>query len=291
MKIFDRFKQSKKSDPNEFWHKLSDDVNLDRRPLQDMSEDELGKVISEAQAAYRQGISAERAGETSEARECYRKAFTLLPTHIEALDNYAIGLVEELNFSAAIPLFEQSAVAECNSPLAFVYLVKCYEETGEAKKANACAQYLVHHWPDKSPHIDWSHLGKPQEKQLLAPPLEEGQVWQYKARDCDGNSTVWVKLIEPGIDGNVMVHISVSDVLAPDGSFVFLSHLPYDATALLACLTSKSEIKQAWSREDDHFGEGYGMWFEAYNVGEAGVFTAPLNEIIEGMLQNIPNKN
>ncbi len=291
MKFFDIFKKSKQIDPNEFWNRLADRVNLDRRPLQEMTEDQLGKIISEAQAEYRQGISAERAGEILLARDYYRKAFTLLPTHIEALDNYAIGLVEELNFSAAIPIFEQSALAECTSPLAFVYLVKCYEETGEDKKADACTQYLLHHWPDKSPHIDWSHLGKPQENQLLAAPLEEGQVWHYRARDCDINSTVWIKLIEPGIEGKVIVHISVADVLAPDGSLMFISHLPYDANVLLDCLTSKSEIKQTWSRDDDHFGEGYGMWFEAYNIDEAGVFTSPLNEIIEGVIQNVPNKD
>jgi tetratricopeptide (TPR) repeat protein len=290
MKIFDKFKKPKKNDPNEFWNRLSDEVNLDRRPFQEMSEKQLGELISEAQAAYRQGISADRAGEISVAREFYRRAFTLLPTHIEALDNYAISLVDELNFSDAIPIFEKSAVAECTSPLAFVYLVKCYEETGESKKADACAQYLLHHWPDKSPYLDWSHLGNPQEKQLLAPPLEEGQVWKYKARDCDDSSKVWIKLIEPGVDGKSIVHISVSDVLAPDGNLMFISHLPYDANALLDCVTSKSERKQSWNREDDYFGEGYGMWFEAYNVGEAGVFTAPLSEIIEGMLQNIPSK-
>ena len=178
MKLLDRFRKSKKSDPNDFWYRLSKKVGLDRGPLQDMTEEQLGELVSKAQAAYRQGIAADRAGEMSVARSFYRQAFTLLPTHIEALDNCAIGLVEELNFSDAIPLFEQSAVAEPNSPLAFVYLVKCYEETGAKEESADCANYLLHHWPDKSPYVDWSHLGKPQIKRLLAPPLEEGQVWQ-----------------------------------------------------------------------------------------------------------------
>ncbi len=288
MAFFDLFRRSQPNDPNEFWIQLSKKVNLDRSSLQEMTEDELGERISEAQSAYRRALSADRAGEFAFARRYYQQAFTLLPTHIEALDNFAIGLVEELNFSEAIPLFEQSAVAEPNSPLAFVYLVKCYEEVGDKHQSAACAQYLLHHWPDQTPYLDWSHLGKPKEKHLLASPLEEGQVWNYQARDCDDKSTVWIKLIEQGSDERVIVHISVTDVQSPDGVSRFISHLPYDADALRACLTSQLDVKQMWDREDDHFGNGYGIWLDAYNSGDAGVFTAPLDEIIEGMLQSIP---
>lgn len=288
MAFFDNFRKPKPRDPNQFWHELSQRVNLDRSPLQAMSEEELGELISQAQASYRRAISAERAGEMAFARCYYEKAFTLLPTHIEALDNYAIGFVEELNFAEAIPYFEQSAAAEPNSPLAFVYLVKCYEETGAADQSQACAAYLAHHWPDKSPYLDWSHLGKPQEKQLLAPPFEEGQVWKYKARACDETSTVWIKSIDQGVDGKPIVHISVADVAHPQGGTMFVSHLPYDADALRNCVTSQLDQKQVWDRKDDHFGEGYGMWFEAYNDGKAGIFTAPLDDILEGMLQSMP---
>ena len=291
MGFFDRFKRKTAHDPNKFWNQLCQKVNLDRSPLHELTEEELGALVSQAQAAYRRGISADRAGELSYARHYYRKAFELLPTHIEALDNYAIGLVEELNFAEAIPYLEQSAVAEPNSPLAFVYLVKCYDETGASTESEACARYLSHYWPDQSPYLDWSHLGKPKQKQLLAPPLEEGQVWKYKARACDGSSTVWINLIDEGLNENAIVHISITEVLAPDGNLLFLSHLPYEADALLHCLTTQLDEKQAWDREDDHFGEGYGIWLEAYNTGEAGVFTAPLADVIDGMLQTIPRNH
>lgn len=291
MKFLDKFKKRTKSDPNELWNTLSTERPIDRGPLQALTKAQLGELISQAQAAYRQGISADRAGEISISREFYRKAFTLLPTHTEALDNYAIGLAEELKFSEAIPFFEQSAVAEPNSPLAFVYLLKCYEETRDARKAEACERYLVHHWPDKSPHLDWSHLGTPQQRQIVAPPFAEGQVWRYKSRECDTNSAVWIKLVEPSADGNSIVHISVADVRAPDGGLMFISHLPYSASALLNCITSKCESSQTWNREDDKFGEGYGIWFEEFNIGKAGVFTAPLKEIIDVMLQNFPPRH
>ena len=85
-----------------------------------------------------------------------------------------------------------------------------------------------------------------------------------------------------------MVHISVADVLAPDDRLIFLSHLPYDAAALMDSLTLMLNEKQALGREDDHFGEGYGMWFEAYNSGKAGVFSAPLSDVLEGVLKHIP---
>jgi tetratricopeptide (TPR) repeat protein len=288
MPIFDKSGKSQTSDPNEFWNRISEKVNLDRQPLLDMPREELGELISKAQGWYIQALSAEAAGEIEAARKCYQRAFTLLPTHIEALDNHAIGLVEEFRFSEAIPFFEQSAAAEPSSPLAFVYLVKCYEETGAMEESASCARYLLHHWPDKSPYIDWSHLGKPEPKQLIAPPLEEGQVWNYKTRNCDENSRVWIRLIEPGPAGKTIVHISVTDVRAPNGSLKFFSHLPYDADALLDCVTSRLNEKQTWDCDDDHFGEGYGLWREAYNSGEAGIFTAPLNEVLEGLVQAIP---
>jgi tetratricopeptide (TPR) repeat protein len=292
MKFFEKFRKPQASNPNDFWDRISKKINLDRRSFAEMPQEALGNLISKTQALYRQGISAERAGEIAVSRKFYKQAFTLLPTHIEALDNYAIGFVEERNFSEAIPFFEQSAAAEPNSPLAFVYLVKCYEEIGAKEDSAGCVQYLRHHWPDKSPFIDWSHLENPQAKRLLAPPLEEGQVWKYKTRECDEDSTLWIKLIEPGRDGRAIAHISVLDVCAPSNSLIFISHLPFDATALLASVTSKLNSKQAWDREDDQFGEGYGIWFEAYNSGAAGVFTAPLNEVIEGILQITPsNKN
>jgi tetratricopeptide (TPR) repeat protein len=288
MKFFDQFGKSKTSDPNEFWNRISEKVNLDRRPFQEMTEEHLCELISKAQASYIQGISAEKAGEITASRKCYQRAFTLLPTHIEALDNYAIGLVEEFNFSEAIPFFEQSAAAAPNSPLAFVYLVKCYEETGAKEESANCARYLLHHWPDKSPYMDWSHLEKPKAKQLLAPPFEEGQVWKYKTRDCDESSILWIKLIEPSPAGKTIVHISVLDVRAPDNTLMLVSHLPYDADALLDYVTSQFNAKQTWDREDDHFGEGYGIWFEAYHSGQAGIFTGPLNEVLEGIVQSIP---
>jgi tetratricopeptide (TPR) repeat protein len=289
MKFFDKFRKPKNSDPIDFWNRISKKINLDRRPFEEMARDELERLISSAQAAYRQGISADRAGEVSISRKFYQQAFTLLPSHIEALDNYAIGLVEERNFSAAIPFFEQSAAAEPNSPLAFVYLVKCYEEMGAKSESASCVQYLRHQWPDKSPFIDWSHLEKPKVKRLLAPPLEEGQVWKYNTRECDKDSTIWIKLIEPGAQGSVIVHISVLDVRAQNNSLMFISHLPFDAKAILDSVTLKTNLRQAWDREDDHFGEGYGMWFEAYSSGKAGVFTAPLNQVLDGMFQIIPS--
>ena len=288
MKFFKKFKKDTSKDPNKFWNNLSEIVALDRTPLQKMPKNDLANLIAGAQANYRNGLSADRAGEKSIARQFYEKAFEALPTHIEALDNFAIGLVEEKKFSEAIPFLEQSAVAEPSSPLSFVYLVKCYEENGEADKSEACACFLSHHWPDKSPYIDWSHLDNPEPKQLIFSPLEEGQVWKYQNSSDNEDSRVWIKMVELDVQGNPIVHISVTNVVVPERDPMFVSHLPYDAKALMECLTERQVEKQEWSRDDDYFGEGYGMWFEAYNVGEAGVFTAPLSEVLVGMLQNVP---
>lgn len=36
---------------------------------------------------------------------------------------------------------------------------------------------------------------------------------------------------------------------------------------------------------DDHSGEGYGSWNAAHQQGKAGVFTAEVSEILEGVVK------
>ena len=212
---------------------LKDTVTLDRRLLQSLPSEELSELVSKAQGAYFHGLSAARAGNKDVAGTFYRKAFELLPTHIEALDNYAIGLAEELKFQKARPYFEQSAIADPSSPLAFVYLVKCYQETGKNRLAFLAANYLAFYWPDKSPFPDWTHLGQPRRPlPLIAPPFAEGQVWTYKARPVDQSSRIWIRLVELYQENEPIVHISVTDVYQSDDHKVFLSHLPYELAAL-----------------------------------------------------------
>lgn len=285
MGFFDGFSRAG-ADPDAFWLELVERVNLDRSALQAMSGDELDEVVSSAQAAYRQAICADRAGRPDVALKFYRQAFTLLPTHAEALDNYAICLFEQQKFAEAIALFEQSAVAEPSSALPLVYLVKCYEETGASRLAAGCVCYLQREWPDKSPFVDWAAAAAARPA-ALAPPLQEGQLWSYRCKPGHEGSKIWIRLIEPDKDGRVIVHISVVDLRVSEDRTLFMSHLPYDAEALLGGLLQPLDEEPDWGLEDDCFGEGYGHWFNAYSAGQAGVFTAPLAEVVVWVAEQV----
>lgn len=281
MTLFDNRKHKKDKEADEILTELKSRVQLDRGLLQSLPAEELSDLVDEAQGAYFHGLSAARAGRKDVARTFYRKAFELLPTHIEALDNYGIGLVEELKFQEARPYFEQSALADPSSPLAFVYLVKCYQETGSNRLAFLTADYLAFYWPDKSPFPDWTHLGQPRRPlPLIAPPFAEGQVWRYKARPVDQSSRIWIRLVDLYQENMPLVHISVTKVHQPGDHEVFISHLPYKPAALSDSVLKLTDEQQQWDVAGDVFGQGYALWSEAYNAGEAGVFTVPLEQVL-----------
>jgi len=242
--------------------------------------------IDNASGFYFQGLAASRAGQQEIARGFYRSAFELLPTHIEALDNYAIGLVEELRFEEAIPLFEQSGWAEPQSPLAFFYLGKCYKEVWQNRMTMLCYQYLQSNWPDKSPVGDWSHLGQAQTpRRLVAPPFAEGQVWKFRSQGESAPTRVWIRLADLEHGSVPVVHISVFGVTLGNG-VTYVSHLPVSAEALCQSDLKLCEEQQQWDLPDDHFGGGYSIWRNAFSKGEGGYFTVPVKEILEGFLQS-----
>ena len=147
-----------KNNPDIFWNDLADRVDLNMSSIEEMNEFNKNHLMLNVRVMYEKALQAEEQGNLIDSRNLYKRTFELLPNHIQSLDNYAIGLVEEHRFSEAIPYFEQSAAADRSSSLSFLYLLKCYKETDQKISAFGCAKFMLHHWPDKSPFIDWSHL-------------------------------------------------------------------------------------------------------------------------------------
>jgi tetratricopeptide (TPR) repeat protein len=272
------------SDAVRAWRRLSERRPVDRSSLQAMSQEAISELIQDAQGHYLQALYADESGSRDAARKHYIAATTLLPTHIEALDNLGITLVEDLRFSDAIPYLEQSAVAEPRSPLAYVYLVKCYQEAGRHRDAFEMAQYLAFHWPDKSPVVDWSHLGKPTSAvPLKADPFTPGQVWHY-ADTSSSVGTLWIRAVDLHFADTLILHISI-----PNSSRGFVSHLPFTWKSVQASVKQLTTDTQDWDRPDDRFGWGYHTWREAYKAGEAGVFDIPVADVLEELLGAPPS--
>jgi hypothetical protein len=107
-----------------------------------------------------------------------------------------------------------------------------------------------------------------------------GQVWKYHNRPGEDGSRLTVLRIdtEPGY-GNI-VHIAVSGLSirapqAPDGHIREMSHLPFAEDAVDQSVTDLVETLLKPPSSD-----GYSVWQEAFDKGEAGVFTVPLGHLV-----------
>ncbi len=121
------------------------------------------------------------------------------------------------------------------------------------------------------------------------PKLAVGQQWYYKTRPQESNSTLTILKIEKDRKLDVIVHIAVSEVVISsaddDESKETISHMPIDADILESSVTT---IAQESVPLPD-FSEGYQMWRESFNKGEAGVFFKSVSECV-GLMEETLNK-
>jgi hypothetical protein len=108
-----------------------------------------------------------------------------------------------------------------------------------------------------------------------------GQVWSYRTRPQEPESTLTVVKVESHPKLGTIVHISLQGLRmksprAPDGYAETISHLPMSAEAL-----DKSVVKLL--RENaplPEFQEGYKEWRRGFDAGKAGFFTIPVAEAV-----------
>ena len=115
-----------------------------------------------------------------------------------------------------------------------------------------------------------------------------GQVWKYKARPHESTSEITIVAMDSDKELGSIVHIYVADVdipnpKAPEGKTSFIGHLPYSAEALQESVTEL--VGTADSLPD--YEDGYKLWKQAFDDGEAGVFEVAVSEAIEGVQQSV----
>ena len=115
-----------------------------------------------------------------------------------------------------------------------------------------------------------------------------GQVWKYKARPHESASEITIVAMDSDKELGSIVHIYVADVdipnpKAPAGKTSFIGHLPYNAEALQESVTEL--VGTADSLPD--YEDGYKLWKQAFDDGEAGVFEVAVSEAIEGVQQSV----
>ena len=110
----------------------------------------------------------------------------------------------------------------------------------------------------------------------------EGQVWTYATRSGESESRITIVRLDEDAEYGNIIHIYISDIEianpdAPGGKTTYIAHMPYAEEALEECV---AELERD-SVELPEFQEGYRLWREAFQNGEAGVFTVPVCQAID----------
>jgi hypothetical protein len=123
--------------------------------------------------------------------------------------------------------------------------------------------------------------------QLLAVPafatdFQEGQVWSYRTRPGEEASRIFIVRIDRDLSVRPIFHIYVDGLklknpLMEGGLQEHLPYAPVDGESLEASVV---ELLQS-DAPMPHIGEGYSLWREAFGQGRAGVFTQPVDEIVQ----------
>jgi len=111
--------------------------------------------------------------------------------------------------------------------------------------------------------------------------LEIGQIWRYENREGETASRATILKIESAATETI-VHVAVSGVRiqnphTPSGLSDEIGHLPFSETAVLDSLT---ELESSNNALPD-YEEGYEHWKEAFDKGEAGVFSIGIKQAVD----------
>jgi hypothetical protein len=123
-----------------------------------------------------------------------------------------------------------------------------------------------------------------------ASDYSEGQVWSYKTRLGEEQSTVLINKIETHERLGKIFHISVDGVKvrnrhSKNGVTTEFPHFPVSEETL-----RKSVIKLLGKKAPNpEYIEGYKTWKAAFDAGEAGIFTISVSEIV-GFVEELINK-
>jgi len=112
---------------------------------------------------------------------------------------------------------------------------------------------------------------------------EVGQIWSYKTRAHESDSKVTILKVESYDKLGTVIHIYVSGVAIenpndPDNPHDDISHMPFSEQAINESVTElvgKTDVPDC--------SEGYGIWKEAFENGEAGVFSIQVSESVSFM--------
>ena len=116
---------------------------------------------------------------------------------------------------------------------------------------------------------------------MTKPDYAEGQVWTYDHRPGEDGSRVVIRKIGVEPEDGEVFHLSIVGVKlrnhrVPGGAQPAMHHAAVLRTTLdksLRTLTPATDADTAWE-------DGYAVWRQAYDNGDAGVFELTIAEIL-----------
>lgn len=110
----------------------------------------------------------------------------------------------------------------------------------------------------------------------------EGQVWRYQTRPGEDGSRLYIARIDDDPLLGPIYHLyldglRIRNPLLPGGTQDHLPHIPVGRASLD---TSVTELVVVVPDPPD-IGDGYRLWRQEFDAGDAGVFTLPVKEIVQ----------
>ena len=112
---------------------------------------------------------------------------------------------------------------------------------------------------------------------------KEGQVWSYKTRENESNSKIYIVKIEYNKTIGKIYHIYIANlnIKNPYQKSKIQNNLSHSPVSEKTLDDSVIKIVTAKYENNINISDGYVAWKEAFDDGKAGVFTIPVNEIIQ----------
>lgn len=116
-----------------------------------------------------------------------------------------------------------------------------------------------------------------------APALKEGDIWAYKTRPGEEQSTVTILKVENYPAYGKVVHIRVDGIRminpVAGNEINEMPHMPFQAKALQRSLTQR--VGQNTQMPD--FSQGYDYWKAAFEEKKAGAFKISVRQALDGL--------
>ncbi|NID15847.1 hypothetical protein [Luteibacter yeojuensis] len=117
---------------------------------------------------------------------------------------------------------------------------------------------------------------------MSKPDYAVGQAWTYRTRPSEEASRVAIRRIDHEPEDGEVFHVSILDVKLrnhrlPGGLQPAMRHAAVSRASLDRSLLQVDGVADG----DEGWRDGYGVWRQAYDNGDAGIFDLPLAEVLD----------